>query len=319
MQQSNLYFYDYHPRSADFFQEVIDGLEETPKSIPPKFFYDHRGSQLFEEITRLPEYYLTRTETAILQRHAGDIASHLDEDCVLVEPGSGSSAKVRILLEEARPAAYMPVEISREHLRESASDLADDFEWLDVHAACADFTQPMDLPEPLRSRPATAFFPGSTIGNFEPEQARKLLHNFFRLVGGNGSILIGVDLKKDEQLLQAAYDDSLGVTAQFNLNLLTRINRELAADFNLQRFFHRAMYNDDHGRMESYLVSSEPQSVNIGEREFHFSGGEAINTEYSYKYRIDEFHDLAADAGLTPREVWTDEQEMYSLHLLEGA
>lgn len=318
MEQDNLFFYDYHPRPADFLREVTEGLAAEQKRISAKFFYDQRGSQIFDDITRLPEYYLTRKETEILERYAMQMADCLESESVLVEPGSGSAHKVRMLLEHVRPAAYVPVEISREYLQQSAARLAADYDWLDVHAACADFTRPMELPKPIRSHRAAAFFPGSTIGNFEPDQALDLLQNFSSMVGTGGQVLIGVDLKKDQQTLQAAYDDNEGITAQFNLNLLTRMNRELAADFDLDAFYHRAVYNTDHGRMESFLVSRREQTISIGEQEFLFTEGEAINTEYSYKYHIDEFQELAAAAGLSARSVWTDNENMFSVHLLEN-
>lgn len=319
MSQDNLFFYDYHPQPDDFYGEVLAGLQAKPKYIPAKFFYDETGSRLFEEITRLPEYYLTRTENEILNRYAPDIADCVGDNCVLVEPGSGNNSKVRILLEQLKPSAYVPMEISKDHMQASAKELAADYDWLPVHAACADFTQPLALPMQQVEEKIVAFFPGSTIGNFEPEAAVDLMHNFAHMVGPNGGLVIGVDLKKDRELLQAAYDDSRGVTAQFNRNLLIRMNRELTANFQLENFQHQARYNPQIGRMESYLESRIGQDVVIGDTTVSFRENECIHTENSYKYDVEEFQDLAQTAGFKPRRVWRDEQGLFSVHYMECA
>lgn len=316
---SNMYFYDYHPEPANFYQEVISGLQQSPKVIPAKFFYDERGSRIFEEIMRLPEYYLTRIEMAMLQQYAEEIADCIGDQCVLIEPGSGNSEKVRIILDEVKPRAYVPVEISKEHLKQSAGDLAGDYDWLDVHAACADFTHPLKLPAHLIEGETVAFFPGSTIGNFEPSEATSLLSNLGAMMGKESGLLIGVDLKKDIDVLQAAYDDSRGVTERFNKNLLLRINRELSADFEPELFEHQAGYNEKHGRMESHLVSSLQQEVRLDDVCVQFAQSESIHTENSYKYDVDEFHDLAKKAGFIAQEVWLDDDAMYSLHFLKHA
>jgi dimethylhistidine N-methyltransferase len=309
-------FYDYHPHAADLRDDVLRGLRRRPRAIGPKFFYDERGSHLFDAICQTPEYYPTRTETAILQRHRTQIARRLPADCVLLEPGSGNSRKVRILLDAVRPRAYVPMDISRDYLRDAARQVAAEYPWLAVHAVCADYTTPLVLPARIPRTRKVAFFPGSTIGNFEPAQAIAFLRTIARQVDSDGGLLIGVDLKKDPARLHAAYNDAAGITAAFNLNLLTRINRELGGDFDLAGFEHRAYYNGTAGRIEMHLVARTPQRVNIDGEHFDFVAGESIHTENSYKYSIDEFQTLASQAGFTPVDVWTDAARLFSLHYL---
>ncbi len=307
-------FYDNHPTPVDFYTEVINGLQEVPKAIPPKFFYDETGSRLFDAICELPEYYPTRTETALLCQHAEEIANLIGKECLLIEPGSGSSQKVRMLLEALQPAAYMPMDISRNYLLQAAQQLAAEYPWLEVHATCIDFTSELTLHSDLPRAHRVAFFPGSSIGNFEPAAAIVFLRNIARMVGANGGLLIGVDLKKDESILNAAYNDVQGVTAQFNLNLLSRINRELDADFNLKSFEHEAFYNPDAGRIEMHLASCLAQTVTIGEVKISLAHNETIHTENSYKYSIEEFSSLAKTAGFEQVNVWTDADRLFSLH-----
>lgn len=307
-------FYDNHPKPVDFYTEVINGLQEVPKAIPPKFFYDETGSRLFDAICELPEYYPTRTETALLCQHAEEIANLIGKECLLIEPGSGSSQKVRMLLEALQPAAYMPMDISRNYLLQAAQQLAAEYPWLEVHATCIDFTSELTLHSDLPRAHRVAFFPGSSIGNFEPAAAIVFLRNIARMVGANGGLLIGVDLKKDESILNAAYNDVQGVTAQFNLNLLSRINRELDADFNLKSFEHEAFYNPDAGRIEMHLASCLAQTVTIGEVKISLAHNETIHTENSYKYSIEEFSSLAKTAGFEQVNVWTDADRLFSLH-----
>ncbi|MGD8569043.1 MAG: L-histidine N(alpha)-methyltransferase [Gammaproteobacteria bacterium] len=316
---SNVLFSDYHPAPADFFGEVIDGLARQPKGIPPKFFYDAKGSQLFDAICELPEYYPTRTETGILKQNANDIAKTIGENSFIIEPGSGSGHKIRLLLDALKPHTYMPMDISREHLLNAARQLAVDFPWLEVHAACADFTTELTIPEHNQHEHKIAFFPGSSIGNFEPTDAAAFLRHLGDIVGKNGGLLIGVDLKKDSAILNAAYNDAQGITAQFNKNLLTRINRELYADFNVNNFEHNAFYNEDRGRVEMHLVSKCKQTVNVNDRVFEFADGETIHTENSYKYTLDEFRELASGAGYNPVKVWTDKDNLFSLQFYEFA
>jgi dimethylhistidine N-methyltransferase len=313
---ANVAFHDLAPGEESFRDAVIAGLGRTRKSIPCKFFYDARGSWLFEEICRLPEYYPTRTEIAILEENSGDMAAQMGSHCRLIEFGSGASQKVRILLEALdRPTAYVPVDISREHLREAAASLAEDFPSVPVIAVCADYTRPFFLPAlPGAKGKRVGFFPGSTIGNFEPDAAVAFLANYASVLGPGGEMLIGVDLKKDPEILDAAYNDRAGVTAAFNLNLLERINRELDGDADLDRFEHVAFYVEAKGRVEIYIRSLADQRVRIAGKSFWFAKDELIHTEYSYKYGVDEFRALAGRAGFRPVDTWTDPAELFSVH-----
>jgi dimethylhistidine N-methyltransferase len=315
MDGGSFVFHDLAPGEESFRDAVLAGLDAAPKSLPCKFFYDARGSALFEQICEVPEYYLTRTEIAILEAYAGDIAARIGPNARLVELGSGASRKVRILLDALdAPAAYVPVDISREHLRAAAEQLARDFPDIPVIAVCADYTRPFTLPAmPGRMGKRVGFFPGSTIGNFEPEGVIKFLSHCARLLGPGGEMIIGADLKKDPAILNAAYNDTAGYNAAFNLNLLVRINRELDGDLNLERFAHVAFYNPDEGRVELYIKSLAEQSVRIAGREIRLAAGEMIHTENSYKYALPEFRALAARAGFRPVEAWTDPQELFSV------
>lgn len=309
-------FHDYHPPAGDLLGEVLGGLTCQPKRLPPKLFYDRHGSQLFDAITRLPEYYPTRTEIGILRSQGAAIAAHLGHDSVLVELGSGSPLKIRVLLDCLRPAVYMPVDISREHLRDSAGHIARDYPKLRVEAVCADYSAGLQLPDLPLDAARAAFFPGSSIGNFEPLAAVGLLRQVGQALGPGGALLIGVDLKKGRQRLDAAYNDSQGITAAFNLNLLTRINREASADFDTSRFAHRAFYNDEAGRIEMHLVSTCRQRVRVDGQHFRFDAGESIHTESSYKYSVDEFQALGTSAGYLAEQVWTDPGHLFSVHCL---
>ena len=309
-------FYDLAPGEESFRDAVIAGLSRTPKSLPCKFFYDARGSALFEAICEAPEYYLTRAETAILETYAGAIAARIGPHCRLIELGSGASRKVRLLLGALdAPLAYVPVDISREHLRAAAASLAADFPSLQISAVCADYTRPFDLPAvsgPPGKR--VGFFPGSTIGNFEPEAVVRFLAHCASLLGPGAEMLIGVDVKKDKRVLDAAYNDAAGLNAAFNLNLLHRIRKELDSDVAVDRFEHVAFYNPEEGRVELYIRSREAQSAVIAGRRFSFAAGELIHTENSYKYAIPEFRALAARAGFAALDTWTDRDGMFSVH-----
>ena len=313
---STLQFYDFHPRVADFRAEVLSGLFQAPKQLSPKFFYDHHGSELFDAITELPEYYPTRTEIGILQQHGETIADLLGRDCLLLELGSGSSKKIRVLLDAVKPAIYMPVDISREHLRGSAEVLVTDYPVLEIHAVCADYTADFDLPRCPDHISRVVFYPGSSIGNFEPSRAVRLLRRMAHHLQDGGRMLIGVDLKKDAELLRAAYNDSQRVTAAFNLNILHRINRELDADFDVQAFTHHAFYNEAQGRVEMHLVSKQEQAVTVAGQTFEFSTGETIHTENSYKYSVEEFLALVEKAGFVSEKVWTDDDKLFSVHCI---
>jgi dimethylhistidine N-methyltransferase len=298
--------------------EVLAGLRSDPKQVPCKYLYDERGSQLFEDITRLPEYYPTDTEISILERQAADMAEHLGRRCLLIEFGSGSSLKTRILLDElVEPAGYVPIDISQEHLLASAAELHARYPDLEILPVSADYMQEVEIPV-TRIEPARrdVFFPGGTIGNFHRDEAVDFLQRKAQLVGAGGGLLLGVDLKKDPAVLERAYDDSQGVTARFDLNLLARLNRELDADFDLDRFRHRASWNETYGRVEMHLDSLADQVVRVAGEEIRFRDGESIWTESSYKYRIDDFHALAAEAGFVPDSVWTDDRDLFSVHLL---
>ncbi len=315
---SELAVINLKPATSAIQAEVLAGLDRARKSIAPKFLYDARGSDLFEEITALPEYYLTRTEIGILRRCAGDIAHAVGDDHVLVEFGSGSSGKVRLLLDAMRPAAYVPVDISRHALARAANTLRTDYPWLRVVPVCADYSQPFALPATTAGTGRrTAFFPGSSIGNFEPPDAVRFLGHVAEVVGPAGQLLIGIDLKKDPAVLEPAYNDAQGVTAQFNLNVLNHLNEALAADFDLDAYVHRARYDVHYGRIEIHLVSQIEQTVTIGERRIRLRAGEAIHTENSYKYDVREFDELARRAGFTQRHAWLDARGWFAVLLYE--
>jgi dimethylhistidine N-methyltransferase len=313
---------DVQASSTDQFRaDVLRRLSAPAKELPCKYFYDEAGSELFERITELEEYYLTRTELAIMERHASEMAGLLGERCLLVEYGSGSSTKTRLLLDRLRdPAGYVPTDVSAGHLARSAEAIAGEYPQLEVLPLCADFTHPLELPAP-RKHPArrVVYFPGSTIGNFTPDETVALLRQTAALCGPGGGLLLGADLRKDRRVLEAAYNDRLGVTAAFNLNLLVRINRELGADFVVEQFAHHAFYSAAEGRIEMHLISQREQRAHVGGATFVFAAGESIRTEYSYKYRLRDLHDFAEAAGFAVERFWTDEREYFSVHYLTVA
>jgi len=313
-------FDDLAPVSEDILSEVLTGLSGASKSLPCKLFYDEQGSDLFQKICALPEYYPTRTEITLLKECAVEISALIGAHCRLVEYGTGSSEKMRIVLSALiQPAAFVAVDISREHLLQATESLVNDLPGLSVHAVCADFTKPFKLPAMTdeNSGKAVVFFPGSSIGNFDHVQAVDFLANSARIVGPGGGLLIGVDLKKDEKILNAAYNDSAGVTAAFNKNLLSHINRVLDVSFDLDAFDHHAFYNNEEGRIEMHLISRRDQSVRIGGQTITFHEGEHIHTENSYKYDVVEFQALATKAGFEPVQVWMDSEQLFSVHYLE--
>jgi dimethylhistidine N-methyltransferase len=326
-----LTLHDFEPEVDNFRAEVLHGLQQTQKTLPCKFFYDWKGSQLFESICELEEYYPTRTEMAIMCEHTPEIAAMLGPACLLIEYGSGSSIKTRVLLDNlTAPAGYVPIDISREHLLHSASALALVYPDLNVLPVCADYTGEFDLPaDHGAAARRIVYFPGSTIGNFDVDQAQSFLRHVVTVCGPGGGLLIGVDLKKDPAILELAYNDLQGVTAAFNLNILERINRELGADFSLPQFQHRAFYNDAAGRVEMHLISqcdqtvhlpSGPSSTNSGDVyddvEISFRDSESILTEYCYKYSLPEFEAMAASVGLSVEKVWLDRQQLFSVQYL---
>lgn len=298
-----------------FLRDVLAGLRASPKVLPSKYFYDQRGSQLFDQICELPEYYPTRTEVAIMQSHAPAMGDLIGPNSMIIELGSGSSMKTGWLLENVpRPLCYVPVDISGEHLLEAADRIADRFADIEVLPVCADFSAEFELPEADTAIDRrVAYFPGSTIGNFRPAPARQLLAGIAKLVGPGGGLLIGFDLEKDRQTLEAAYDDADQVTAAFNKNLLRRINQELGGDFALEQFRHRAVYNESHRRVEMHLVSRVQQVVRIDGATVPFAAGESIRTELSHKYRPDSFARLAQSAGFTPVQLWTDLKQLFAV------
>jgi L-histidine N-alpha-methyltransferase len=303
----------------DFANAVRKGFAKRPRSLPCRFFYDARGSELFEEITRLDEYYPTRVETALLETHGGEIASLAGAGRALIEFGSGSSRKTSLLLDALhRVPAYVPIDISPESLRQAAAWLAKRHPRLQIVPRVADFTTTRTLPFAAQGYPKLGFFSGSTIGNLGHVAARSFLANAARLLGPGSTFLIGVDLKKPPSILIPAYNDARGVTAAFNLNLLARINRELGGSFELSRFAHDAVWNADAGRMEMYLVSLAEQIVRVSARAYSFARGERIHTENSHKYSVPEFQALARAGGWQPVRAWSDPDALFSLHLLRA-
>jgi dimethylhistidine N-methyltransferase len=304
---------------SDFARDLLAGLSARPKHLPPKYFYDAAGSQLFERITELPEYYPTRIELEILADHAEDIAAFLPDGAALIEFGSGSSAKVRLLLRKLpRLGAYVPVDISAEFLEQEAARLRREFPRLKVVPVAADFTRPFALPGSVGNPALAGFFPGSTIGNFEPDAARNFLRLAGRVLGQRATFVVGVDLVKDRYVLERAYADDAGVTAQFNLNVLARANREIEANFDLSAFAHRAFYDAERSRIEMHLVSRAAQTVRVLGRSFAFAAGESIHTENSYKYTVDAFLTLAGQAGWRSAAVFLDADALFSVHVLRA-
>lgn len=298
-----------------FAADVLAGLTARPKSLPPKYFYDLAGSALFERITELAEYYPTRCEIGILQGRAPAIASMFPHGCALIEFGSGSSRKARILLRAAATVeAYVPVDISGDFLQQDLTQLKRDLPHLSVHPLVEDFTKPFAIPPDLAGLPRVGFFPGSTIGNFEPEEAARFLRHIGAVLGAGSLLIVGIDLVKDEETLRRAYNDAEGVTAKFNLNLLARINRELGADFDIAAFEHRAFFNRASSRIEMHLVSKSPQQVRINGAMIDFRAGETIHTESSYKYTVEAFQALARGSGWSPVTAFTD--GMFAVHAL---
>src|SRR3982075_2092162 len=303
-------------QTSTFAREAIGDLSQRPKRLSPKYFYDATGSELFEAITRLPEYYPTRTELKILRDRGAEIAAIVPQGAALVEFGAGATTKVRLLLNECAFRAYVPVDISGDFLKAQAEALRQDFPALDVYPVAADFTAPFALPDAVKAMPKVGFFPGSTLGNFEPHEACAFMRSARDILGEGAQMIIGVDLEKNERVLYNAYNDVAGITARFNLNVLVRIDRELGGNFDTAAFMHRAIYNRDRHRIEMHLISKKAQTVRILGRSFSFRTGESIHTASSYKYSLDRFTALARGSGWTPRHSWTDDARMFSVHAL---
>lgn len=317
---SNVEFLNPANGSPHVLTEVIMGLSLSQKALPAKLLYDKRGSELFEEICLLPSYYPTRTEMRILKTHAREMAALIGEDSLLIEPGSGAAEKVRILFQEMKgKIRYVPIEISREILLRTSRELISEFDEIDLYPVCADFTKELALPLSVDSQKGkkVIFFPGSTIGNLDPEDARDFLKRASKIVGHGGGVLIGVDMKKDPEILHNAYNDPEGVTAQFNLNLLERLNREINAAFVPENFRHEAIYNEELGRIEMHLESVMPQLVRVNQTVFRFHEGETIHTENSYKYSVSEFTELGERAGLRLVKSWQDPDSLFSVYYFE--
>lgn len=298
-------------------QDILDGLTQDNKSINPKYFYDHRGSKLFEKITELDEYYPTRTELTILQKHAQDIALYIQNGSLIIEPGAGNCTKIEYLLEAIHPAVYVPQDVSEEFLVKSAERLSARYPWLIVEPIASDFSEPILIPEKYQNYTRHVFYPGSTIGNFEPEDAVQFLKNMHNLVSRGGGVLLGVDLHKDNDTLNAAYNDEEGITAEFNLNTLRHINQILGSEIDITQFKHRALYNQQQQRIEMYLESRANQEYSLLGHTVGFHRGELIHTEHSYKYTLDGIAQLAEKAGFRLQKSWLDDDELFSVNYLQ--
>ena len=315
----NFELYDLKPAVADFRREVLAGLAASPRCIAPKFFYDAEGSRLFDAITQQPEYYPTRTEIGLLRAHGLEIAERLGRQAALIELGSGSDIKIRSLLDVLRPAEYLPLDISLTHLRDSASGIARDYPQIRVRATCVDYTREFPLPPIAPEAHRVVFYPGSSVGNFEPTDVRDLLRWVAGMVGPGGRLLIGVDLKKDPARLNAAYNDAAGVTAAFNRNVLVRMLKELRAQLSVDDFVHHAFYNAALGRIEMHLRAQRATRIEIAGQAFDFAKGEGIHTENSYKYSEEAFGALAAGVGFVTEQVWCDADRLFSVQCLRVA
>lgn len=313
---SRLTFHDSQPAQQSFLDAVIEGLSCKQKAIPPKFFYDEMGSRLFENICQQPEYYPPQVECKLLSQLAGELPTLIGPGCVLIEPGVGSAAKVRLIIDALRPSAFVPMDISFDYLKKAALQLAREYAWLSVHAVYADFAHSLPVPSRVPKGRRLLFFPGSTFGNFETYEAAQFLLRVHETVGGDGLLLIGVDTKKKEGLLHAAYNDAAGMTARFNANLLHRMQRELGAELNPRGFDHHAFYDPLAGRVEMHLVSAELQQLRVNGYEFSLAKGESLHTENSYKYAPEEFLQLAGECGFSPLRKWVDREGLFAIYLL---
>jgi len=314
--KTNVHVRNQHPGQDNSRTELLEGLLRADKSISPKYFYDARGSLLFEQITQLPEYYPTRTERQILSRYATHMHKACGSDCVLIEPGSGSSEKVRLLLEDLRPSAYLALDISAEFLRQAAERLGSDYPWLQVFAICTDFGLDWSVPEDLPAGRRIVFYPGSTLGNLEPEAALGFLTAMRGWMKDSGGALVGLDMHKDSTRLNAAYNDSQGVTAAFNRNILNHVNTLLGANFIPENFRHHAFYNEEKQRIEMHLLAQGAQRVDLGGPVIECADGESIHTEHSYKYTVEQFSELCSAAGLRLRQRWSDPEDLFSVFYL---
>ena len=310
--------HDFKPGREQFRDEVLNGLRKSPKELPTKYLYDERGSDLYERICALDEYYIPRTEAAIMENNIDEMVKLLGPKATLIEYGCGSCTKTRVLLDNMiNLAAYVPIDISREQLQRVTAELGQGYPDLEILPVCADYTGDFRLPSPKEHGDrVVAYFPGSSIGNFDPHAAGVLLSNIAGVCGPGGALLIGIDLKKSLDVLHRAYNDRDGVTAAFNMNLLTRINGELGGDFRVKDFRHSAVYNANEGRVEMHLISLKDQTIHLDDTDISFAKGESIWTESSYKYDMDGFKRIAVDAGFSVSKAWTDEQNWFSVQYL---
>ncbi len=309
-------FFDLKPRLPDMREEVLQGLERTPKEISPKYFYDELGSELFNSITQLPEYYLTRTETKLLQAKRQEIAETLGDEACLIEYGSGSGLKSRILIDAVQPTAYVPVDISTEQLMESAQTIHVDYPGMAVFPICADYSLPFDIPTEINGANRTVFFPGSSIGNFSPDSAQEFLVGVGEVVGAGGTMVLGVDTRKSPEVLERAYNDSAGLTAAFNLNILSHLNNQLGANFRPDFFDHSAVYDEEDGCIRMYLVSNRDHTVNLDDTSIEFRQGESIHTENSFKYSRSSLEQLVDRASFDLEAIWSDRESMFMIAVL---
>ena len=316
---SNVSFRNEHPAEGDSREELLRGLRQAQKVINPKYFYDERGSRLFDRITRLPEYYPTRTEIEILTQHRQEISAACETGCLFIEPGSGNCEKARLLLDDLKPSAYVPMDISADFLQQAAMQLGNEYPWLTIHAVCADFNNSWSFMDDLPAGKRVVFYPGSTIGNLEPESAVLFLKRVRQMIGDDGGALIGVDLHKSSARLNAAYNDAAGVTADFNRNVLARVNALLDAEFDPALFQHHAFYDRQKQRIEMHLVSDRTHTVRCNGSQIEFGEGETIHTESSYKYTLEGFAELAGRAGLAVDHSWLDDEQLFSVHYLSAA
>ena len=312
---NNVTYYQSEKKIASILDEVLTGLALPQKSLSPKFFYDQIGSELFDQICLLPEYYVTRTEVALLNTVIPELKPYIPAQYNLFELGSGSSDKVRALLDESPPEAYICIDISADHLQNAAESLGKDYPKIDVHALCIDYSEAWSVPLALKSPNRLAFFPGSSIGNFSPQDAETLLKQVAKLVGPSGWLLIGVDLEKSVKVLESAYNDKQGITEAFNKNALLNLNQLLGCSFDVDNFTHRAFYNDKEHRIEMHLVAQRAHSIELAGQRINFNKNESIHTENSYKYTLDSFANLAEKSGFEIQKQWVDESKLFSVHL----
>jgi dimethylhistidine N-methyltransferase len=312
----NVTFYDHKPAALSLYDAVVQGLSQPVKSIPPKFFYDERGSELFDQICQQPEYYLPTVERRMLAHFAEEIAELAGRGCVVIEPGAGSADKIRLLLDVLRPTAFVPMDISFDYLKSSAMALAQEYPWLPIRAACVDFTHSLPVPDDVPEGRRLLFFPGSSLGNFNHSEAGGFLRMVHHILGSDGMLLVGVDTKKSKGLLNAAYNDAAGLTAAFNRNLLHRMRDELNVDLDPDSFEHKAFYNSEKGRIEMHLISTRQHTLRLNGHHFEFEKGEQLHTENSYKYAPDEFIGLAAENGFEAVRHWVDEDGLFAIYLL---